>query len=197
MGSASVEDLAAHTAGYVAAVCAVLGKGVDDVDGVGIDVGTGAGVPGIFLALAFPSMRWRLVDASEQRCDFARAAVRAVGLQGRVSVHHARAEDLGHTDGWREAHDIAVSRLLGPPAETAELLIPLVSAAGVAVVSTHEDAENSWSSASLREFGVAAVEGFVHPAGAFVTVTRVGSVPLALPRRRSLRQRSPLFGAVS
>jgi 16S rRNA (guanine527-N7)-methyltransferase len=195
LGRASIEDLAAHTAGYVAAVCAVLGRNADDVDGLGIDVGSGAGVPGIFLALALPAMRWRLVDANEQRCDFARSAVRAVGLQSRVSVHHSRAEDLGHAVAWREAHDIAVSRLLGPPAETAELLIPLVRAGGVVVVSTQETAEKSWNSAPLRGFGVASVEDFDHPAGAFVTLTREGSVPPALPRRRSLRQRSPLFGS--
>ena len=193
LGGASIQELIEHTAGYVSAVCAVSGQDAATVGGLGIDVGTGAGVPGVLLALSFPRMKWRLVDASEQRCDFARAAVRAAGVGDRVTVRHARGEDLGHEEGWREAHDVAVARLLGPPAETTELLVPLVCDKGVAVVSTRADGSEAWEAAPLDELGIDLVRVDARGSGVFVTLSRAGAAPQELPRRRAVRRRSPLF----
>lgn len=193
LGSAPMQELVTHTAGYVSAVCAVLGVDAHQVAGVGVDVGTGAGVPGLLLALAMPQMRWRLVDASERRCDFARAGVQAAGVQDRVSVHHGRAEDLGHQGEWREAHDLAVARLLGTPAETGELLMPLVRPAGLVVVSARKEATAAWSEAPLDAVGAEFV-GVDHlNEGSFVTLRRSGDLVAALPRRNRARRRSPIF----
>ena len=63
------------------------------------------------------------------------------------------------------------------------------------VVSAREETENSWLSAPLDSLGAGSVEAYDHPAGSFITLTRAGSVPAALPRRRSLRRRAPLFGS--
>ncbi len=193
LGNAPMQELIAHTAGYVSAVCSVLGVEAEDVTGLGVDVGSGAGLPGLLLALAFPGMRWRLVDASERRCDLARAGARAAGVEDRVSVHHGRAEDLGHEGSWRESHDLAVARLLGAPAETGELLVPLVRSGGLVVVSAQDEAVGVWRAAPPEVLGAELLGVDRRAEGSFLTLRRSGELARALPRRSSVRKRSPLF----
>ncbi len=193
LGQASIEELISHTAGYVSAVCRVLGEEAPQIDGTGIDVGTGAGVPGVLLADAFPLMTWRLVDASEKRCGWARAAARALGVHDRVSVHHDRAEDLGSALGWMGGSDLAVARLLGPPAEAAELLVPLVRQGGLVVVSADQAGEQAWCQADLACLGAEVVDVAGGSGSRFVVVRRCGEMTASFPRRASQRRRAPLF----
>ncbi len=193
LGQASTEDHISHTAGYVSAVCRVLGREAHQIGGMGVDVGTGAGVPGVLLADAFPLMTWRLVDASEKRCGWARSAARALGVHDRVTVHHDRAEDLGMAIGWMGGSDLAVARLLGPPAESAELLVPLVRQGGLVVVSADEAGERAWCHADLACLGAEVVDVAGDSGSRFVVVRRSGEMTASFPRRASQRRRSPLF----
>lgn len=193
LGSASVEDLVAHTAGYVSAVCAVLGCSAGEVGGVGVDVGSGAGIPGVLLALQLPATEWRLVDGNERRCDFARRAARAAGVADRVTVHHGRAEDIGHDPTWREQHDLGVSRLLAAPSDTAELVVPLVREDGIVVCSADAEGVKWWQGVALGVVG-ARLEGvFDTESGLFVALRRRGAVDARLPRRPRVRRRKPLL----
>ena len=65
------------------------------------------------------------MDASERRLDHARRG-HALGVGDRVEIAHGRGDELAHDAAWRGTHDVAVARLLGDPAETIELLAPLV-----------------------------------------------------------------------
>ncbi|MDW3220307.1 MAG: RsmG family class I SAM-dependent methyltransferase [Acidimicrobiales bacterium] len=182
LGSASVEELRRHAAGYVPAACGVLGHG--------IDLGSGAGVPGVILALLHPASTWHLVDASERRCSLLRRVVHEMELDERVIVHHARAEDLGHDATYRDFADLVVARLLGPVAETVEVAVPLLDADGVAVISVDDASANRASAASVAGLSLQVRSEDV---GAYLEVRRTGDVPASWPRRTSTRRRAPLF----
>jgi 16S rRNA (guanine527-N7)-methyltransferase len=95
-----------------------------------IDVGSGAGLPGIILALLRPAAAGTLLEPVAKKHAFLAHAVRSLGLTGRVS---ARAERLeAHLEaGGRGAYDVAVSRAVWPAAEWAERGLPLLAPRGV------------------------------------------------------------------
>lgn len=186
LGGATTEVLIAHAAGYLPAACRV------DDEFSGIDLGTGAGVPGVVLAALRPLSRWVLVDASERRCHFASAAVHALGLEHRVEVLHARVDDLAKEAAHRGAYDLVVARSFGPPAEVAECGLPLRAIGGRLVVSVTEETLGLWTSAaSTLRVSVAAREG--DDGARFATVQSDSPVPSAWPRRPAARRRAPLF----
>jgi len=89
LGGALIEELRDHAAGFIPAAFRV------DSPVCCLDVGSGAGVPGLFLAHQLPMSTWLLLDASERRCDLARRASEVSGLGDRVEVRHGRVEESG------------------------------------------------------------------------------------------------------
>ena len=91
------------------------------------DLGAGAGVPGLPLAIARPELETILVESSGRKCAFMAAIVSELGLE-RVQVAHARAEELG-----RSAFDLVTVRALASPAVVAEYAAPLLAVGGTLV----------------------------------------------------------------
>lgn len=100
--------------------------------GPGVDVGSGAGLPGIPLALAAPDRRWRLLEPRARRAAFLEEVVRELDLDCEVS--RMTAAEAARTEGWAGAHVVATARALAPPATAFELLRPLLRADGIAIV---------------------------------------------------------------
>ena len=96
-----------------------------------IDVGTGAGFPGLMLAIARPDMQVTLLDAQRKRCDFLQAVCDQLELKN-VTVLHARAED-GARGALRETMDLAVARAVAPLNVLCEYLVPYVKIGGYAL----------------------------------------------------------------
>ncbi len=96
-----------------------------------IDVGTGAGFPGIPLAIARPDLSLTLLDAQQKRVAFLRRTIEALGLDA-VAVH-ARAEDAAHLPEHRERYDAAVSRAVTALPALLELTLPFVRVGGRAL----------------------------------------------------------------
>ena len=193
IGAASIETLVDHTVWFARAVCSSFSAGFDDFRGYVVDVGTGAGLPGVILAALLPHAKLRLVDASERRLDHARRASRALGVADRVETVHGRVDEFAHDDAWRGIHDVAVARLLGDPAETIELLAPLVRPGGVIVTAAAESATDRWDALPITELPISAVSWSDSPVGLFALVNVLALVPPSFPRRERKRRQSPLF----
>ncbi|MFW6303992.1 MAG: 16S rRNA (guanine(527)-N(7))-methyltransferase RsmG [Candidatus Sumerlaeota bacterium] len=95
-----------------------------------VDVGSGAGVPGLVLAIARPHWRIVSVEATGKKTDFQQRVVKTLEL-GNVEVLNDRAEVLGRDDSLRENFDAALARALALLPELAELCLPLVKSGGL------------------------------------------------------------------
>lgn len=94
-----------------------------------IDVGSGAGFPGLPLAIARPDLQVTLLDSLMKRIAFLQAVVDDLQLPN-VQLVHSRAEDGGKAPEWRERYDIAVARAVAPLPVLCELLLPFVRVGG-------------------------------------------------------------------
>ena len=108
--------------------------------GPALDVGSGAGLPGIPLAIAGPpELNWRLLEPRKRRAAFLEEAVRELGLQCEVLV--LTAEEAARDPELAAAHAVATARALAPPVEAFRMLAPLVRPGGVALIYLGERGE--------------------------------------------------------
>ncbi len=187
LGSATTTELVDHAAGFVPAAWRVSPAFL------GVDLGTGAGVPGLLLALGHPGSRWLLVESNARRAALARAAVRATGCGDRVDVRHIRAEDLCRDPNWRQGADLVVARSFGPPAEVAECGLPLLRATGRLVVSVRASTEERWRAGADGLLPFAVTDVWSTSAGRYLAVETVGEIDDRFPRRTAARRRRPVF----
>ncbi len=110
-----------------------------------IDVGSGAGFPGIPLAIALPQVHFVLLDALDKRVKFLQSAVDALGLNAEAV--HLRAEDAARRPEFREQFDIALARAVAPLNVLAEYLLPFVRTGGQMLALKGPDAENELTQA--------------------------------------------------
>lgn len=94
-----------------------------------IDVGTGAGFPGIPLKIAFPQLKVTLLDSLNKRVNFLKEVCEELGLKEILCVH-GRAEDAGRDTAHREKYDICVSRAVANLASLSEYCMPFVKIGG-------------------------------------------------------------------
>lgn len=108
-------------------------------DGPCVDVGSGAGFPGVPLAIA-SDRSWRLLEPRAKRAAFLEEVVRELGLE-RCEVMALTAEDAARRPALRAAHALAVARALAPPPEALRLCLPLVAPGGAAALFVGSGAE--------------------------------------------------------
>ncbi|CAN6201946.1 unnamed protein product [Urochloa humidicola] len=130
------------------------------IDGVSlIDVGSGAGLPGLILAVARPSWRFTLLESMKKRCTFLEHAVDAMGLLN-VDVVCDRAENVGQSLDHREAYDIAAARAVAELKVLAEYCLPLVRVGGLFIAAKghdpHEEIKNAKS--AVQKLGASMTE---------------------------------------
>lgn len=164
-----------------------------------VDVGSGAGFPGIPLKLAYPSMRLSLVEARGKRAAFLREICDALGLRD-VEVHAERAETLAHEPDLREGFDAALARAVGDTAVLAELTLPFVRVGGLVALHKKGDiaAELSRAECAIGALGgrlrevkrVAAAH--LDDGRALVVLDKVGATPSKFPRRPGMPAKRPL-----
>jgi 16S rRNA (guanine527-N7)-methyltransferase len=160
------------------------------------DLGSGAGFPGLALAVALPRARVALVESIERRCAFLRRAVAAARL-GKADVVHARAE------AWpegAEAHDLVSARALAALPVLVEYAAPLLSLGGALVAwkGRRDHAEEAAGERAARELGLEPVE--VRRVSPFPAARdrhlhvfrKVAPTPPRFPRRPGMARKRPL-----
>lgn len=104
-----------------------------------VDVGSGAGLPGIPLAIAAPDRHWRLLEPRARRAAFLEEVVRELDLD--CEVLPITAQEAASDPRLAGAHALATARAVAPPAEALPLLAPLLAPGGVAALFVGADAE--------------------------------------------------------
>lgn len=164
-----------------------------------VDVGTGAGFPGIPLKILFPEMRLTLVESVGKKADFCRHAAEVLGLKG-VTVMNCRAEEIGQLADQRENYDWAVARAVAGLPALAEYLLPLVRLGGMALAQKGESGpeEAQQAERALRILGgrLKKLEPVHLPGIAedryLVLIEKVAATPPQYPRRVGLPVKKPL-----
>ncbi len=163
-----------------------------------LDVGSGAGFPGLPLKLACPDLRLALMDSVGKKTIFLRHVCDVLGLTD-VEVHTGRAETLAHT-GLREAFDGVVSRAVAPMNVLAELTLPFCRVGGIAIAMKSEDSAEELAQAE-RAIGV--LGGHLEQVVAvhleelgerrvLMVVRKVSPTPQRYPRRPGIPAKRPL-----
>ena len=110
--------------------CMTINKAIEmDNQKTVIDIGTGAGFPGLVIKIAFPHLKVTLVDALKKRLNFLEVVINELGLTG-IECIHSRAEDLGKNKIYREGYDICASRAVANLAVLSEYTLPFVKIEG-------------------------------------------------------------------
>ncbi|MBE7003121.1 MAG: 16S rRNA (guanine(527)-N(7))-methyltransferase RsmG [Ruminococcaceae bacterium] len=162
-----------------------------------IDVGTGAGFPGVPLRILCPLARMTLLDATAKRVDFLREACQTLGLDG-VECVHARAEELAAQR--RESFDYATSRAVAALPVLCELCLPFVRVGGsmLAMKSTQSDEELDAAQHAIALLGgrVARVEDYTVPTSEvthrLIVIDKVKPTPPKYPRTFGQIKKKPL-----
>lgn len=162
-----------------------------------VDVGTGAGFPGMVLKILSPSLDVTLLDSLAKRLDWLEEVRQELGLTGIRTVH-ARAEEYAALH--RESFDAAASRAVAALPVLAELCLPLVKAGGVflAMKSVDSDAELAGASGAIAKLG-GTVERTVDYAipgtdvhHRVIVIRKTGKTPEKYPRAFAKIKKSPL-----
>ena len=130
-----------HVEDALAAAAAIEGTiGRPDASMRVLDVGSGAGVPGLIWAILWPDTRMVLLDSRQKKARFLESAARELGLP-RVETIAGRAETYGRHPDHREQYDLVAARALAPMPTLVELTLPFVRVGGVAAAIKSADSE--------------------------------------------------------
>ena len=164
-----------------------------------IDIGTGAGFPGIPLRILYPELRLTLVDSVGKKADFCQLAVNTLHLKG-VKVLKDRSEELGAAKAHREQYDAAAARAVAVMPVLCEYLLPLVKPGGQMLAMKGESAPEETKTAaaaigklgggepSLTEVVLPGVEGKRY----LVSIPKTAHTPAGYPRRTGLPLKKPI-----
>jgi 16S rRNA (guanine527-N7)-methyltransferase len=163
-----------------------------------LDIGTGAGMPGIPLKIAHPEARLVLLDSIAKKTAFLRHIVGELGLDG-VDVLTERAEEIGHLPDYRERFDLVVCRAVGQLATVAELSLPFCRIGGLAVIPKKDGIEQELSQGngaigilggklkSVREVTIKGLDQHL-----LVVLEKTSPTPVTYPRRPGIPAKRPL-----
>ena len=185
LGPGPIQDHVQHARAY-ADIAAVSGSSL------GVDLGSGGGVPGLVLACELPGTRWVLLDAHRGRTSFLTDAVASLGLRARVTVVTGRAEAVGRDETHRGRYDVVVARGFGPPAVVVECGAPLLRVGGHLVVSEPPDESGRWPATGLATVGLDYEA--VHPGPPrLASMVQQRLCPERFPRRVGVPGKRPLW----
>lgn len=167
-----------------------------------IDIGSGAGFPGIVLKIALPDAHVTLLEARAKRCRFMEKVIQQLALEN-VEVINARAEGVAHNPKYREQFQIATARAVAPLPTLAELVLPFVTLGGVAIIPkgsnkdiVQTEIENSQAAAQIMGAANAIVQKLNYPGTAptdhMIYWMKIRDTHSKYPRRPGIPAKRPI-----
>ena len=171
----------------------------ENIDSV-IDIGTGAGFPGIPLKIMFPEIKITLLDSLQKRIGFLNAVISELDLKD-VETIHGRAEDFARDNVYREKYDLCVSRAVANLSVLVEFLIPAVKIGGKIICMKGSQIEEELNSSknAIKILGgkIESVDKFNIPGSDYgrsmVIIKKVKDTPKQYPRKAGVPTKNPLF----
>lgn len=165
-----------------------------------IDVGTGAGFPGIPLKIVYPKIKLTLLDSLDKRVRFLKEVISELDLEN-VTALHGRAEDYGRDEIHREKYDLCVSRAVASLPVLTELCVPFVKVGGCFVAYKSEKAEEeiNASGKATDSLGakISSTESFSLSGGEYgrtlIKIDKILNTPDIYPRRAGLPSKKPIL----
>jgi 16S rRNA (guanine527-N7)-methyltransferase len=166
----------------------------------GIDIGSGAGFPGIPLKIYCPQMRIVLVEATGKKVDFCRHVIAHLALRD-IEAIHSRAEDLAHDPDHREQYDLVFARAVADMSVLAEYTLPFCRIGGLVIAQKGARAREE---AQAAEHAINLLGGRVQRAipiellglaetRHLVVIAKVARTPPRYPRRPGMPSKRPLM----
>ena len=164
-----------------------------------VDVGTGAGFPGIPLSIMNPTLKITLVDSLNKRLIFLQEVINELDLKN-VELVHARAEEFGRNKKYREKFDIATSRAVANLATLSEYLLPLVKINGQAISMKAGNASQEIEDAkkAIKTLGgnINNIEEFKLPQSdigrTIIIIDKISGTPGKYPRKPGTPAKEPI-----
>lgn len=164
-----------------------------------VDVGTGAGFPGIPISIVRKDIKITLVDSLNKRLNFLNEVIKELKLEN-VETVHSRAEDLGQDIKYREKFDISTSRAVANLSTLSEYLIPLVKINGQAICMKAGDAQEEIKNAqnAIKTLGgqVNKIEEFCLPDSdinrTIIIIEKKCSTKKCYPRKAGIPSKEPI-----
>lgn len=173
-------------------------KSIKENDSI-IDVGTGAGFPGMPIKIVFPETRITLLDSLNKRIKFLEEVTNKLELKN-IETIHGRAEEVAHNKNYREKYDIAIARAVAPLNVLSEYLLPFVKIGGYAIcmkgVKGKEEAEEGKNAIKIlggeitnsREFNLPNTE----MARTIIEIEKIKNTEKKYPRKAGTPTKMPL-----
>lgn len=162
-----------------------------------LDIGSGAGLPGIPVEICRPGLRMTLLEATGKKCTFLRETIAALGLDN-ADVVEGRAEELAHDPALRESFDLVIARAVAALPVLVEYALPFLRVGGhlAAPKGTGADREVAEAEKALDELGGVVRELVTLPvedvASTLVLIEKVRPTPERYPRRTGIPSKRPL-----